>query len=280
MDFWEWLRILFISIVEGITEWLPISSTGHMILVDEVWKTSATTVLTPEFWRVFLVLVQLGAIMAVITVFFRRLNPISKKKNQEERKRTIELWVKIVIGCLPAGIAGILLDDWLDAHLYNGYVVAAMLILYGILFVFLESKNKHRKFQVQKFSQMTYQMALLIGVIQILSLIPGTSRSGVTILGAMLLGCSRYIAAEYAFFLAIPIMTGASLLKFFKYLLSGNGFSGTQLLIVLVGMLTAYIVSFFVIRFLLQYVKKKDFSAFGFYRIILGLVVMVFFLIS
>ena len=278
MNFLEWLRILLIGVVEGITEWLPVSSTGHMILVDELWSTSVPEIFTDSFYSVFLVVIQLGAILAVVTLFKRRLNPFSKAKAPREKRDTLELWMKVIVGCIPAGVAGLLFDDWMDEHLYNGYVVACMLILYGVFFILLEMRNQNRPFRVKRLSDISYGMALAIGAIQILSLVPGTSRSGVTILGAMLLGCSRFIAAEFTFFLAIPIMLGAGLLKVLKYLLNGGSFSGMQALILFVGMAVAYIVSLFAIRFLMGYIKKKDFRPFGYYRIILGVAVLLFFL--
>ena len=278
MNFLEWLRILLIGVVEGITEWLPVSSTGHMILVDELWSTSVPEIFTDSFYSVFLVVIQLGAILAVVTLFKRRLNPFSKAKAPREKRDTLELWMKVIVGCIPAGVAGLLFDDWMDEHLYNGYVVACMLILYGVFFILLEMRNQNRPFRVKRLSDISYGMALAIGAIQILSLVPGTSRSGVTILGAMLLGCSRFIAAEFTFFLAIPIMLGAGLLKVLKYLLNGGSFSGMPALILFVGMAVAYIVSLFAIRFLMGYIKKKDFRPFGYYRIILGVAVLLFFL--
>ncbi|MFQ9509918.1 MAG: undecaprenyl-diphosphate phosphatase [Lachnospiraceae bacterium] len=280
MNFIEWLRIIIIGIVEGVTEWLPVSSTGHMILVRTFWETKVPEIITPEFWSMFEVVIQLGAILAVVTIFFHKLNPWSPKKTEEQKKNTFSLWGKVIVGCIPAGIAGLLLDDWMDAHLYNAYVVATMLIIYGIAYIVVENRHKGKSYKINKFSELSYQMALYIGLIQVLSLIPGTSRSGVTIVGALMLGCSRYIAAEYTFYLAIPVMFGASALKMFKYLLEGGGFAGPQLPILIVGSVVAYLVSIFVIKFLMGYIKKHDFKVFGYYRIALGILVFIIFIIT
>ena len=281
MNALEWLRIIFIGIVEGITEWLPISSTGHMILLDELWPTSAPSVITESFWEMFLVVIQLGAILAVVTYFFHRLNPFSQTKSPKEKRDTFDLWGKVVVSCIPAGIAALLFDDWMDSHLNNGYVVSMMLIIYGIAFIVIEKYN-HQKasFQINSIPQISYKMALSIGLVQLLALVPGTSRSGVTILGAMLFGCSRYIAAEFTFFLAIPVMAGASFFKLLKYFLGDNSFSGTQIFVVILGMAVAYLVSIVVIRFLMQFIKKKDFKPFGYYRIIWGSITLLYFTLT
>ncbi|HIS55209.1 MAG: undecaprenyl-diphosphate phosphatase [Lachnospiraceae bacterium] len=277
MNFIEWLRVIFLGIVEGITEWLPISSTGHLILVDEIWKTSAPQVFTESFTNMFEVVIQLGAILAVVTVFFHKLNPFSDRKTSEQKKNTINLWKKVIIGCIPAGVVGVLFNDWMEEHLMSWQVVAAMLILYGVLFIGIEWLSRRRDFRITRFSELSYRTAFLIGVIQILSLVPGTSRSGVTILGAMLLGCSRYIAAEYTFYLAIPVMFGASGLKVINFFREGGGFSGEQFAVVLVSMAVAYLVSIYVIQFLMGYIKRHDFRVFGVYRIVLGILVIVCF---
>ena len=278
MNFIEWLRVIFLGIVEGITEWLPISSTGHLILVDEIWKTSAPQVFTESFTNMFEVVIQLGAILAVVTVFFHKLNPFSDRKTSEQKKNTINLWKKVIIGCIPAGVVGVLFNDWMEEHLMSWQVVAAMLILYGVLFIGIEWLSRRRDFRITRFSELSYRTAFLIGVIQILSLVPGTSRSGVTILGAMLLGCSRYIAAEYTFYLAIPVMFGASGLKVINFFREGGGFSGEQFAVVLVSMAVAYLVSIYVIQFLMGYIKRHDFRVFGVYRIVLGILVIVCFI--
>lgn len=277
MNILEWLRVIFLGIVEGITEWLPVSSTGHLILVDEFWKTSAPQVFTESFTNMFEVVIQLGAILAVVTVFFHKLNPFSNRKTAQQRHNTMVLWGKVIVGCLPAAVVGLLFNDWMEEHLMSWQMVAAMLIVYGVLFMAIEWYCRRKDFRIIRFSQLSYGTALLIGVIQILALVPGTSRSGVTILGAMLLGCSRFIAAEYTFYLAIPVMFGASGLKIVKFLLDGGGFSGEQFAVVLVSMLVAYLVSIFVIKFLMDYIKRHDFRVFGVYRIVLGIAVILCF---
>ncbi len=276
MNIIEWIRVILLGVIEGITEWLPISSTGHMLLFQDIWPTNASAVMTEEFMNMFDVVIQLGAILAVVTIFFYKLNPISSKKNKEERKHTIDLWKKVIVGCIPAGVFGVLFDDYMDKF-SNWQVISAMLIIYGIAFIILEERHRGKKFSINTFSELSYKTAFLIGVIQILSLIPGTSRSGVTIIGAMLIGCSRYIAAEYTFYLAIPIMFGASGLRLLKFLLETGGFTATQFGILAVGMVVAYVVSVFVIKFLMGYIKKHDFQVFGYYRIVLGVLVVIYF---
>ncbi|RZT00952.1 undecaprenyl-diphosphate phosphatase [Cuneatibacter caecimuris] len=277
MNLLEWIRIVLIGIIEGITEWLPISSTGHMLLFDELFTTQAPKVFTEQFSEMFMVVIQLGAILAVVTLYFNKLNPWAKSKSVQQKKNTYSLWGKVIVGCLPAAVFGLLFDDWMEAHFGDHVTIAVMLILYGVLFILLEYRNRNREFSIQRFSQMTYKTALIIGLIQILSLVPGTSRSGVTILGAMLIGCSRYIAAEYTFYLAIPVMFGASGLKVVKYLLKGNSFTGEQVLVMAVAMVIAYAVSVLAIKFLVGYIKKHDFTVFGYYRIALGILVLVCF---
>lgn len=269
----EMLKALIIGIIEGITEWLPISSTGHMILAEQFIKMKASD----EFMEMFRVVIQLGAILAVVIMFFHKLNPLSPKKSKQEKLATMSIWYKVLVGCIPAGIIGILFDDWIDAHFYNYVTVGVTLIVYGILFIVVENRNKGRQAKIKGFDQLSYQMALLIGVFQLLALIPGTSRSGATILGAILLGTSRYIAAEYSFFLSIPIMFGASFLKLVKF---GLHFTNTELAVLVVGMGTAFIVSVLAIRFLMSYIKKNDFKAFGWYRIVLGVIVFGYFMIT
>ena len=270
--FIELLKAAILGIVEGITEWLPISSTGHMILVEEFIKLNASD----EFMEMFRVVIQLGAIMAVVLLYFHKLNPLSPKKSLQQKKETMSIWYKVIIGILPAAIIGIPLDDWLDVHLYNYQTVALMLVLYGILFIVIENHNKGRVGIVQSFHDLSYKTAFFIGMFQVLSLIPGTSRSGATILGAILLGTSRFIAAEYSFFLSIPVMFGASAIKLLKF---GFDFTGEEIAILLVGMIVAFVVSVLAIRFLVGYIKKNDFKVFGWYRIVLGILVMGYFLI-
>ena len=273
MNIVELLKAIIFGIVEGITEWLPISSTGHMILLEDLLPLKVSA----EFMEMFRVVIQLGAILAVCILFFHKLNPFSPRKNNRQKRQTWRLWGKVLVGCIPAGVLGVLFNDWFDAHFYNSHVVAATLIIYGVLFILLERRNKKRYFTVEKFSQLTYQDALIIGAFQVLSLVPGTSRSGATILGAMLIGVSRPIAAEYSFFMSIPVMFGASFLKLVKF---GFHYTGMEVAVLLVGMITAFLVSVFAIRFLMSYIRKKDFTAFGVYRIILGVLVLLYFMIK
>lgn len=271
----EMLKVLILGIVEGITEWLPVSSTGHLILVEEFVKLGASE----AFKEMFNVVIQLGAILAVVVMFWGKLNPISLKKTSEEKKATWQLWFKVIVACLPAAVLGILLDDWMDEHLHNYIVVAAMLIIYGILFIVIEKWNKKRTPGVTEISELTYKAALIIGAFQVLSLIPGTSRSGATIIGALLIGVSRYVAAEFTFFLAIPVMVGASGLKILKFISEGNSFTGTEVGMLLVGCISAFVVSLLCIKFLMAFVKKHDFQVFGWYRVLLGLLVLGYFFI-
>lgn len=266
----EILKVVVLGIVEGFTEWLPISSTGHMILVDEIIHLNVTE----DFRSVFRVVIQLGAILAVVLLYFQKLNPFDSGKSPKQRQLTIQLWMKIVVACVPAGVFGLLFDDWMDAHLYNGYVVAATLILYGILFLVVERRNQGVEFQVQRVHQISFQTALYIGMFQVLSLVPGTSRSGSTILGAMILGCSRGAAAEFSFFLGVPVMFGASLVKLVKF---GFHFTGMEVLYLVLGMVIAFLVSVYSIKFLMEYIRRNSFSFFGYYRIILGVIVLSYF---
>ena len=296
MNVLDWLKILVLGIVEGITEWLPISSTGHMILVDAFWKTQNHPVLTDDFMKMFTVVIQFGAILAVVVLYFRKLWPFHTKRlraghswfaEQSDDKFVggiqrfcdnycymdkIVLWLKIAVSCLPAIIIGLPLDDWMDEHLYNPVVVALMLILYGVAFLFIERYNKRRKPRINSLSRLTWKDAALIGIFQVLALVPGTSRSGATILGGILIGASRGVAAEYTFFLAIPVMFGASLLKIVKF---GFGFTGTQLAVLLLGMAVAFAVSVAAIKCRRNYIRKHDFSVFGWYRIALGVIVLI-----
>ena len=275
MNIIEWLRVIFLGIVEGITEWLPVSSTGHLILVDAFWKTSAPEVFTDSFTEMFDVVIQLGAILAVVTVFFYKLNPFSTRKTKEQKHNTIELWKKVIIGCIPAGVIGILFNDLIDKYLMNWLVVAIMLIVVGIAFIAIEMRNQKVRPSIVKFTQLSYKTAFIIGVFQLLALIPGTSRSGITIIGGMLFGCSRFIAAEYTFYLAIPVMFGASGPKLVKFLVKGGGFSAEQFFVVLLAMVVSYGVSMIVIKFLMQYIKRHNFNSFALYRIALGIIVLI-----
>ena len=276
MLFWEILKSIFLGIVEGITEWLPVSSTGHMIIVDKF----ITLNVSREFMELFLVVVQLGAIAAVPVFFFDKLNPFSKKKSSAEKKATWSLWYKVIVGVIPAAIIGVLLDDFLDAHLYNYIVVSIALIVYGIVFILIEKhgavKGKKR-YRVENVNDLSYTDALKIGAFQVLSLIPGTSRSGSTIIGGMLSGVSRTVSAEFSFFMAIPVMLGASLLKVVKFVAEGYSVSGEELLLLFVGIIVSFAVSLFVIKFLMDFVKKHTFIPFGIYRIALGVLVLSLF---
>ena len=267
----EILKSIILGIIEGITEWLPISSTGHLILADEFVKLDVTA----EFKEMFEVVIQLGAILAVVVLFWNKLWPFTTKEKGYIKRKSFMIWSKVIVAVLPAAVIGLLLDDWLNDTFYNPWVVSAMLVIYGILFIVIETINKNRKSKIISMKNMSYTTALLIGAFQVLALIPGTSRSGATILGAMMLGVSRTIAAEFSFFLAVPVMFGASLLKILKF---GFSFTGTEFVILAVGLVTAFVVSILAIKFLLGYIKKKDFKAFGYYRIALGLVVLAYFL--
>ena len=264
------LKVIIFGIVEGITEWLPISSTGHLILLEKLLKLSQGD----AFFEMFQVVIQLGAVMAVVVIYFHKLNPFSPKKTKNQKMMTWQIWIKVLIGCVPAGIVGLLFDDLIDKWLYHWYIVAVMLIVYGILFIVVENYQKGRKPKVTKMSQLTVPMILIIGVFQMLALIPGTSRSGATIVGALMIGVSRGLAAEYTFFLAIPVMFGASLVKLVKF---GFDFTVMQAVLLVLGMAVSFAVSILAIKFLLGYIRKNDFKVFGYYRIVLGIVVLLYF---
>lgn len=272
MNFLELLKIIVLGIVEGITEWLPISSTGHLILAETFLKPTQSE----AFMEMFDVVIQLGAILAVIVIYFNRLWPVKKEENKLRWDTDkLWLWLKILVACIPAGVIGILFDDWIDEHFYNPYVVAITLIVYGVAFILLEIRNKKREFKVNDLKALTFRTALIIGLFQVLALIPGTSRSGATILGAMLIGTARTPAAEFTFFLAIPVMFGASLLKIVKFVHEGGGFATNEIISLAVGMVVAFAVSIVAIKFLMSFIKGHDFKAFGIYRIVLGVVVLV-----
>ena len=272
----EFLKAVLFGIVEGITEWLPVSSTGHLILLDEFIKLDVS----PAFYEMFQVVIQLGAILAVILLFFHKLNPFSLKKDAAEKKATWNLWFKVVAAVVPSAVVGLLLDDWMDEHLYNYVVVAIMLIVYGVAFLFVEKRNENRNFAISDVSVMDYRTAILMGAFQCLSLIPGTSRSGATILGGIILGVSRGAAAEFSFFMAIPTMLGASALKLLKFLLEGVQATSTEVMVLVVGCVVSFLVSLLVIKALMEYVRKRSFAVFGVYRIILGALVLLYFLIA
>jgi undecaprenyl-diphosphatase len=267
----ELIKTVILGIVEGLTEWLPISSTGHMILVDEFIKLDVSK----SFMDMFLVVIQLGAILAVVVLNFDRLNPFSGHKNSIEKRETYQLWFKVIFACLPAAVIGLMFNKYMEEHFMTAPVVAFTLIFYGIMFILVENYNKKRKPMVSDLNKLSYKLAFIIGLFQVLSLVPGTSRSGSTILGGILFGASRYVAAEFTFFLAIPVMFGASLLKIVKF---GIHFSGAELLILVIGMATAFVVSIISIKFLLRYIKNNDFKAFGYYRIVLGIIVLAYLL--
>lgn len=271
----EILKSILYGIVEGITEWLPISSTGHMILLEEIMPMNVSK----SFWSMFLVVIQLGAILAVVVLYWNKIFPF--KKNKEGKYTSVKsiwiLWSKILVATIPAAIIGLALDDWIDAHLYNGFVVAIMLILVGVAFIYIENRNKDMRPSVNSLSALSYKDALIIGLFQVVAaILPGTSRSGATIVGGLKIGVSRAVAAEFTFFLAIPVMFGASLLKLVKF---GLAFSVLEFFILVIGMVVAFFVSIFVIRFLMSYIKKHDFKVFGWYRIVLGAFVLIFFAI-
>ena len=294
MNFVEWLKVVLLGIVEGITEWLPISSTGHLILVDEFVKLNQSE----EFMKMFNVVIQLGAILAVVVLYWSKLWPFHTKKNAPKRSwfanqadhgfmkgvqtfcnnycymDKIVLWLKIVLACIPAMVVGIPFDDWMEEHFHNATVVALALIVYGVIFIVIENYNKRRTPRIVTLSDLSFKDAFLIGVFQVLSLIPGTSRSGSTIIGGILIGASRELAAEFTFFLAIPVMFGASLIKLLKF---GLAFTSVELAVLIVGMVVAFGVSILAIKFLMGYIKKHDFKIFGWYRIVLGLLVLLYF---
>lgn len=266
----EALKVIILGIVEGITEWLPISSTGHLILVEEFVKLN----FSQSYLDMFNVVIQLGAIMAVVVIYFHRLNPFSPKKTEKQKKMTLQLWVKVVIASIPAGVVGILFNDFIEEKFNNSYVVATMLIVVGVLFIVIENRHKGKKPQITKISQMGVPVLIWIGVFQMLAMIPGTSRSGATIVGALALGVSRTAAADFTFFLAIPAMAGASLVKLRHF---GFDFTGIELGLLLLGCVVSFVVSILAIKFLLKYIQNHDFKAFGYYRIVLGIIVFLYF---
>lgn len=276
MNLIEILKVIILGMVEGFTEWLPVSSTGHMILVNEIIKLRQPE----DFISVFLVVIQLGAILAVVFRFFHQLWPFARSRRSGRigvLPSKINLWIKIIVGCFPAAVFGLLLDDFLDKYLYNGFVVALMLILYGVFFILLERRNENKEFAIETIHELDLRTAVLIGLFQCLALIPGTSRSGATILGAMLIGVARVPAAEFSFFLSVPVMFGASLLKIVKH---GLAFTGVQWVYLLLACLVAFLVSLYCINFLMRYIRKNSFAIFGYYRIVLGIIVLLWFLVA
>ena len=278
---WEIIKTIILGIVEGITEWLPISSTGHLILVSEFLNLDKSD----EFKEMFDVVIQFGAILAVVVIFWKKLWPFGKKDNahplnkspfgQMIKKDIFEMWFKVLAACIPAAAVGLLLDDWIDEHFYNPWTVAVALIVFGTAFIVVENWNKGKNPKIKTISELTFKAALIIGGFQLIAAVfPGTSRSGATIVGALLIGVSRTVAAEFTFYLAIPVMFGASLLKLVKF---GFDFTGSELVVLLVGCIVSFLVSVFVIKFLMDYIKKHDFKVFGWYRIVLGILVLIFF---
>ena len=269
----EFLKVIFLGVIEGITEWLPISSTGHMLLVDEFLQLNASD----EFKEMFFVVIQLGAILAVVLLFWKKMWPFRLGENKRTvvvRKKVFSVWFKVIVACVPGAIVTLLFDDFIEAHLHTPFVIAAALIVYGAAFIVVEKHNRTRKPSIRKLSEIDYKTALLIGLFQVLSIIPGTSRSGATIIGALIIGVSRTAGAQFTFFLAVPVMFGLSFIKLLKF---GLAFTGTELAILLVGSVSAFLVSLFVIKFLMSYIKKHDFTVFGWYRIALGIVVILYF---
>ena len=273
MNILEILKVIIIGIVEGITEWLPISSTGHIVFIEQLFNFNVSE----NFKDMFDVVIQLGAILAVAVVYFKKLNPFNKGRNKKKMYLTIELWKKIIVACLPAAMLGLLINDWVKEHLLNGFVISMALIIYGILFIMIENSNKNRAYSIKSVYSINYQTALFIGFFQVLALIPGTSRSGATIIGAMILGVSRSVSVEFSFFLSIPIMFGASLLKLVKF---GLHYSMAEIVYLLLGMTVAFFVSVFSIGFLLNWIKKNNFKFFGYYRIVFGLIIFVWYFTS
>ena len=273
MNILEILKVIIIGIVEGITEWLPISSTGHIVFIEQLFNFNVSE----NFKDMFDVVIQLGAILAVAVVYFKKLNPFNKGRNKKKMYLTIELWKKIIVACLPAVMLGLLINHWVKEHLLNGFVISMALIIYGILFIMIENSNKNRAYSIKSVYSINYQTALFIGFFQVLALVPGTSRSGATIIGAMILGVSRSVSVEFSFFLSIPIMFGASLLKLVNF---GLHYTMAEIVYLLLGMTVAFFVSVFSIGFLLNWIKKNNFKFFGYYRIVFGLIILVWYFTS
>ena len=275
MQFIEILKTIVLGIIQGITEWLPISSTGHMILADTFLQLNQPK----DFMDMFFVVIQLGSILAVVVLYFNKLNPFAPSKSRAERYSTFQLWAKVLVAVLPVGVIGLLVDDWVTEHFYTPVVIAIALIFYGILFILLERRNRTVKPRIRSFEQLSWRTALCIGFLQLLAIIPGTSRSGSTILGAMLLSCSRFVATEFSFFMAVPVMFGASGYKILKFVLKTGraSITGFQWGLLLLGSVVSFVVSLFAIKFLMNYIRKHDFTAFGWYRIVLGAIVLLYF---
>ncbi|MDN6639997.1 MAG: undecaprenyl-diphosphate phosphatase [Tetragenococcus sp.] len=275
MFFANIIKAIILGIIEGITEWLPISSTGHLILADEFIRLEASE----AFMTMFNVVIQLGAILAVVVLYFNKLNPFASNKNTVQKNETWQLWFKVIVAIIPSGIIGVLLDDWLDANFHAFLPVAIVLIVYGVAFILVEKRNQNKQPKVAQLNQITYKFALIVGMFQVLSLVPGTSRSGATILGAIIIGGSRFVSTEFSFFLGIPTMFGASFIKILKFIGTGNSFDFPGTVVLLVGTVISFIVSILAIKFLLNYLQRNDFTAFGWYRIVLGIVLILYWMI-
>lgn len=273
MSILEILKVIVFGIVEGFTEWLPISSTAHLMILDEFIKLDVT----PEFKTVFMTVIQVGAVLALVVIFFKRLNPFDPRKKPEQKKATWQLWLKIAIACIPAAIVGFLIDDWVEEHLQNALVVSITLIVYGIAFIVVETINKYKQPTIDRLGKLDYSTALYIGMFQVLALIPGTSRSGAMIIGAMILGCSRPIATAFAFFVGIPVIAGASFLRIVKY---GLGFTTNEILYMVIGCVVAFVVALYSVEFLIGWIQKNDFKIFGYYRIAVGVIILIWFIMS
>lgn len=269
----EIFKTIILGIIEGVTEFLPISSTGHLYLANEFVKLHESQ----SFINMFMVVIQFGAILAVILLYFNKLNPFAPKKSTEQKQQTWTLWFKVIIACIPSIIIGLPLNDWMDAHLNTWQVISATLLIYGILFIIIENYNKNKTPKLNDLNALSYKTAFIIGLFQVLALVPGTSRSGATILGAILIGTSRFVATEFSFFLSIPTMFGASLLKIVKFVVKGHSFTGQESFVLILGTIVSFIVAYISIKFLLNYIKKNDFKAFGWYRIILAIIVIAYF---
>lgn len=273
MSIVELLKVLVFGIIEGFTEWLPISSTAHLMILDELIKLDVS----PEFKTIFVTVIQVGAALALLVLYFRKLNPFDSKKKPEQKKATWRLWLKIAIACVPAAVLGFLVDDWVSAHMENGLIMSITLIVFGIAFLVIERINRYKQPTITRLGRIDYMTAFYIGLFQVLALVPGTSRSGATILGAMLLGCSRSISAEFSFFLGIPVILGASFLRIIKY---GFAFSTAEIVYMVFGCLVAFIVSIYAVKFMMNWIKKNNYKIFGYYRIVLGCIILIWYTIS
>ena len=273
MSFIETLKVILIGIVEGFTEWLPISSTGHMLLMDEIVHLD----MTPEFKSLFMIVIQVGALLALIVMYFKRLNPFDPRKKPERRKATWQLWFKIAVATIPAAILGLLVDEWVDEHLSNGLVIGIMLITLGVAFIIFERKNKYKQGDITRLGQLDYMTAFYIGLFQMIAILPGTSRSGATILGALILGCARPVAVEFSFFLGIPMIAGNAFIKFIRYPLP---LSSAEIMYLLIGLVVAFLVSIYSVKFFIGWIKKNSLEFFGYYRIILGAIILIWYILS